>query len=197
MRNYILLKIIYSMNGFLVGENNFIGYSFKTPKDYQLEVNKVIRVYVTDLYTNQNNKGWMTVDSFAFKSLNERNLFNDLISISGIGVRTALGILNHDYDMIVNLIGKNDVDALSELKHLNKKTAHLITSNLCSKYIERVVDTEGVYSEVITGLKNLGYNKRDIDYAVRKLMGDNLGLGTDLTDLMTAAIKSISLREEV
>ena len=71
---------------------------------------------------------------FGFSSKKEKNLFNDLIQISGVGPKMAATILSGlPLDDIIKAIINSDVKTLSSIKGLGKKTAERIALELSSK----------------------------------------------------------------
>ncbi|MCV3728230.1 helix-hairpin-helix domain-containing protein [Ureaplasma miroungigenitalium] len=196
--NYIILKITQSYSSFLLGENGFVGYLIKTPKDYNLEINKYARIYIYQHLIQVNNKNIWRQELYGFKNLYERNLFVDLLNVNGIGVKSALMILRQDCEMVMNALATRDLDTLISIKGFNQKVASLAINLLAEKYLARL-DSQtsankktSVAKELISGLKSLGYDKQAIDYALSKL--DIQKANTE--ELMTQAIREISLLNE-
>lgn len=71
---------------------------------------------------------------FGFASKKEKNLFNDLIQISGVGPKMAATILSGlPLDDLIKAIINSDIKLLSSIKGLGKKTAERIALELSSK----------------------------------------------------------------
>ncbi|MBP5242114.1 MAG: Holliday junction branch migration protein RuvA [Clostridia bacterium] len=71
---------------------------------------------------------------FGFISLTEKQLFLDLISVSGVGPKLGIGILNGlPADEVARCIATADVKMLSRVKGLGKKTAEKIVLELHGK----------------------------------------------------------------
>ncbi|MCV3753967.1 Holliday junction branch migration protein RuvA [Ureaplasma zalophigenitalium] len=198
--NYIILKITQSYSGFLLGENGFVGYLIKTPKDYNLEINKYARIYIYQHLIQVNNKNIWRQELYGFKNLYERNLFVDLLNVNGIGIKSALLILRQDYEIVMNALANRDLDTLVSMRGFNQKVASLAISLLADKYLARLDNQNhlskkpSVVQELVNGLKNLGYDKQAIDYALSKTKID---LETSSIDeLITQAIREISLLNE-
>lgn len=74
------------------------------------------------------------ISLYGFSSIEERDLFNKLITVTGIGPKMALGILSglSLSDLIIAII-KEDSKLLSKIKGLGKKTAERLCLELKDK----------------------------------------------------------------
>lgn len=116
---------------------------------------------------------------YGFSSQNERYLFLDLISVSGVGPKGALKILSAARaDQIVLYLEEENLDGLSSLPGLGKKTAQKILLQLRGKLtwdshnIDSGSGTSGPGAEWIESLSAMGFEKRRVQTVVRKLMKD-------------------------
>ncbi len=123
------------------------------------------------------------MELFGFATREEKEMFQLLTSISGIGPRTALGVLGamplRDLNLAI-LLG--DVNALSRAPGIGKKTAQRITLELKDKISQASVSTQadspdvpvqaltgdGV-SEAIEALIALGYSSTEARQAVSRV----------------------------
>ena len=74
------------------------------------------------------------ISLFGFTTVDERELFYKLISVSGVGPKMAITVLSgmNISDLIVSIL-KEDTTALSRIKGLGKKTAERICLELKDK----------------------------------------------------------------
>ena len=74
------------------------------------------------------------ISLYGFSSLEEREIFNKLTTVSGIGPKMAIGILSglNLSDLVVAII-KEDSKLLSQIKGLGKKTAERLCLELKDK----------------------------------------------------------------
>ncbi|WP_303923770.1 Holliday junction branch migration protein RuvA [Ureaplasma parvum] len=193
--NYLIFKVIYANANIVVGEHNFIGYQIRIPKDYELEVNKFCKLYLYEYISIMPNKNLIIKDLYGFRTYNERLLFIDLISINSIGPKTAINILKYDTDTIIDAIATKNIDYLMTIKGINQRNANLICDQLNYKYINKANDKNNWAKELSIGLENLGYNKKDIEYAITKVK-INSQQDLDISEIISSAIKEISLRHE-
>jgi Holliday junction DNA helicase RuvA len=70
---------------------------------------------------------------FGFVSEAQRELFVQLLSVSGVGPRTALAVLDKGSDQVVSAIQNSDVAFFQGVPRLGKKTAQKIIVDLQSK----------------------------------------------------------------
>lgn len=193
--NYIVMKITYCGNVFVNGENNLIGYQFRVPKDYELELNKYAKLYLYDHWILNPVKNAIIKETYAFRSFHERQLFSELISITSVGPRTALCLLKNDLDLVITAIGTADVGFLANIKGINHKTANLICENLSTRYAKRINENKTWVKDMAAGLENLGYSKKDIDYAITNVKIQEEA--PEISDVISQAIKEIRIKDEI
>jgi Holliday junction DNA helicase RuvA len=112
------------------------------------------------------------LDLYGFLTLAELNFFELLITISGIGPKTALGILNAaSVHAIETAIQTGDTSHLTKVSGIGKKVAEKIVMELKDK-IDKVTSGGTVSSndgDVIEALKSLGYSPQEARDVVKKL----------------------------
>lgn len=109
---------------------------------------------------------------FAFSSMAEKDLFNTLTTVSGVGPKLALGILSAsgvgDLRMAIE---SEDVSALSRLPGLGRKTASKVILELKGKLpeSEEALEPGGgrLFEEAMSALLNLGYKKSQAESALK------------------------------
>jgi len=103
---------------------------------------------------------------YGFKTKAELNFFTQLIGISGVGPRSALGILNAgNVGELKQAIGKSDVAIFTTISGIGQKTAERIIVELKNK-MEVGEEVGGETQDLIAALTGLGYNA----YEVRKIL---------------------------
>lgn len=116
------------------------------------------------------------LDLYGFKNKKEISVFKLLLSISGIGPKSAIAILsNATSETLISGIQSNDPAYLSKMSGIGKKTAEKIVVNLKDKVgtIE-FGDSNSTNSEnhnvvAIDALVSLGYSERDARETVGKI----------------------------
>lgn len=103
---------------------------------------------------------------FGFTSQDEQEFFEELISVSGVGPRGALGILGLGAAKdLRTAIANNDVHYLTKVSGIGKKTAEKIVVELKDKLAAQAdvsFVSQSSHSELIDALQSLGYSLSDI-----------------------------------
>ena len=117
---------------------------------------------------------------FGFADAVEKETFLQLITISGVGPKTALGILSGiPADSLSVAVQSEDIARLSSVPGIGKKTAQRIVVELKDKLskhltlsgLNSVMSHGSVSSEVGSALVNLGYSPQAAEQALRKIAG--------------------------
>ncbi len=108
---------------------------------------------------------------YGFTTQEELSLFEKLISVSGIGPRSALAMLStHSPKSLAGAIENSDAEALSHTPGVGKRTAEKIIIELKGKLTHLISgDKEDNTFEVRLALEALGYNPKEIHNAISKL----------------------------
>lgn len=125
---------------------------------------------------------------FGFGSHSERNTFRQLIKVSGIGAKTALGILSAmSVAELAQAVAQEDVKRLSSAPGIGKKTAERMVLELRGKLAggdglpAAAAAAEGGSEDVVGALLALGYSEREARAAAKDLpAGTETGEGVRL-----------------
>ena len=122
---------------------------------------------------------------FGFLRAGEKQLFEKLLSVSGIGPKLAITILSGmPVDAMIAAIKGNNVASLTRVPGIGKKTAERMVLELRDKLDafgvapEAVGATSPVEEDVISALVNLGYQRPMAERALAKI-GDVSGQSFD------------------
>ena len=126
---------------------------------------------------------------YGFLTEEEKTFFDQLISINGIGPKTAIGILGHveipDFQLAIS---QANTALLSKIPGIGKKTAERLVIELKDKvHLSAPSAPNGLFGDAVSALINLGYNPLDAQKAVKKVFS----LHSNLTELITGALRSI------
>ncbi len=182
--------MIYSLKG----EISYIGKDFLVidvrDVGYQVFVPNVTKFSVGDnllLYTYQvtrEDEQYLA----GFSSLAEREVFVSLISVKGIGPRTALGALKDaDPEELVRAISSNNVTYLKKLPGIGAKAAAQIILDLKGQLVEGTKGNPEQYEEVRAYLKSLRYKNKEIDDVLAKI---NV-IGASNEEIILLALKEL------
>lgn len=151
---------------YLVLDVNGIGYKLIVANPYHYEVDEQQEtIYVYQAIRDND------VSLYGFIDLDEKRLFEKLISVSGIGPKSALAILaNEDHEGLIQAINNSDVKYLTKFPGVGKKTAQQIILDLRNK-LKNITPNVDLFNnnknnhfleESIAALEALGYSNREI-----------------------------------
>jgi len=118
------------------------------------------------------------ISLYGFETFEELEVFKLLISVSGVGPKSALEILNNPLSSIKYAISNGDSALLVKTKGIGKKTAERIVIDLKEKIgaSEKPQDyettTTDINEDVVSALENLGYRKHQIIQKLKKIPED-------------------------
>ena len=172
MISYLEGKIIHTGDRFVVLQTGGVGYKVFAPSE-SLQILKKKTGETAGVWTylavREN-----ALDLYGFIQKEELDFFELLITVSGIGPKTALGILS--VTTIKNLrqaIGTGETAHLTKISGIGKKIADKIVLELRDKidFLESEKDTGDMRdeSDALEGLKSLGYAEREAREALKKL----------------------------
>ncbi|MCE9643841.1 Holliday junction branch migration protein RuvA [Candidatus Parcubacteria bacterium] len=110
------------------------------------------------------------LDLFGFFSKEELRFFEQLISVSGIGPKSALGILSStSVERLSSAIASGDTGYLTKISGIGRKTAEKIVLELREK-MGVIEESTGLREETdaLDALRSLGYGEREIRDALKK-----------------------------
>jgi len=124
-----------------------------------------IKLY-TYLYVREN-----IMDLYGFLNPEELEIFELLISISGIGPKGALSVLTVvSIETLKKAIANEESDVLTKVSGIGKKMAEKIVLELKSKVSKEFSGKEvSADSEVIDALMSLGYKLQEAREAIKKV----------------------------
>lgn len=134
---------------------------------------------------------------YGFFDKKEREIFESLISVSGIGPNTARMMLSSlsPYE-IQEAIKANNVDLLKSVKGIGAKSAQRIIIDLKDK-LGKFDETGEILAsqnntnkeEALSGLVMLGFSKNAVEKVLNKIISENNNL--DIEDLIKLALKRL------
>lgn len=141
----------------IVIEVNNIGYQVYVPHPSEYHLNEITKIYLYNVI--REDEQYLT----GFSSLEEKNAFLSLISVKGIGPKTALNALSKTSpNELFNAIASNNVSYLKKLPGIGSKAASQIILDLKGQLTTSEANVNQ-YSEVKEALKSLGFKTKEID----------------------------------
>ncbi|MEX0932152.1 MAG: Holliday junction branch migration protein RuvA [Candidatus Saccharimonadales bacterium] len=164
-------KITHILEQSIIVEVNSLGYGlFVTSKDQSsLAPGDEVSLYI---YENVKEDAH---DLYGFKELETKQMFEQLISVSGIGPKAGLAILS-SYGMgeVSRAITEGDVALLTSVSGIGKKTAERIIVELRGKFEagDVALGDIGGASDTLEALVQLGYSHQQAHQALSKVPKD-------------------------
>lgn len=111
---------------------------------------------------------------FGFEQQKDLEFFRLVLSVNGVGPKTALEILSQNSDQVKNAIMQENLSFLSKIPGIGKKTAERIILDLKGKvqpetYQELNTELDQSLEEVISALMGLGYQRGEVYRIMRDL----------------------------
>ena len=174
-------------NNYVVVEANGIGYKIFMSNMAMAalgEVKNMVKVH-TYYYVREDN-----ISLYGFASKEELKMFELLISVSGVGAKSAISMLSaiSPSDFALAIIS-DDVTKLKKVPGIGAKTAQRIILELKDKLkseqmaaatseteIKVVVNNSEEVEEAFAALQILGYNKKEIEKVFEKVEVSNMSV---------------------
>lgn len=201
MFDYIKGNLISKNSPYAIVENNGIGYSILcNQRTLSIFSEGEIKIYTKLIHKEDS----MTLCGFAHRE--DKTIFDILTSVSGIGTKVALclldefsgselidAVLNEDYKLISRTKGVGAKMAQKIILELKDKLTNLnVTSNITADKINNISNTisKDTVLEVQTVLQSLGYTQNEyqsaLEYSAKKIDQD------DAQELLRETLQTLS-----
>ena len=195
MYAYIKGKIVEKTNSYVVIENNGIGYRIFMTITSINKIEEDIKIY-TYYQVREDN-----ISLYGFLQKEELRMFELLLSISGVGAKSAVAMLSSiTPSEFAMAIIQNDTSKLVKIQGVGAKTAARIVLELKDKLkteevitesdikVKEIIKNEEEVEEAVQALQILGYNKKDINKALENINMKEL----ELQDIIKKALVILS-----
>ncbi|WP_369011691.1 Holliday junction branch migration protein RuvA [Acetivibrio thermocellus] len=197
---YIGGRLEYKNNDFLIVESNGVGYRIFTSLSTISgigEIGQEVKVY-TYLYVRED-----VISLYGFLTQEELNVFELLISVSGVGPKAAVSVLSAISPSRFSLaVITDDVKTLTKAQGIGKKIAQRIILELKDKikkeqlteYAQseeggKVLDTDSSkMAEAVSALMVLGYSPAEANKAVSAVYREDM----DIETIIKNALKGLA-----
>ncbi len=198
MYYYVSGKAVYITQGKVVLDNGGIGYeifvSSFTEGHVRAAGENPVRLYTAFIVRED------VQELYGFFNLEEKRMFELLISVSGVGPRAAMSVLSTlPVDKLVLCIMSDDAKSISAAQNIGIRTAQKIILEIKDKLkkegfsgdndigdVTEKVD-KGALDEALLALTSLGYTRSE---SLSALKGAPSGAGVE--DLIRRALKNLT-----
>lgn len=187
MYGYIIGRVTKITPKYIIQENNGIGYIIIVPNPYNFKLNEEYKIYTYQYVREDQN------DLFGFLTDDEKELFLKLISVSGIGPKSALSILaSGSVSEVCKAIEARNDAYLRKFPGIGTKASQQIILDLRGKLsfnMDLVSNGSGSSNldDVEEALLALGYSKKELTKILSKLDASK-----EVGDLIKDALKLLA-----
>jgi len=187
---YLSGKLLAKHPGTLILDVQGVGYEVSIPLSTFYEVGEVASEVQLQIYTHVRED---TLQLFGFQTRRDRELFMQLISVSGVGAKMGIAMLSAmNTDEIILAIRTENLAKLTAIPGIGRKTAERLVIELRDKVMKMLAPETGsatlsdakekqaadlVYDDALSALLNLGYQRQAAEKALKSAVNE----GTDVT----------------
>ncbi len=205
MLAYIRGELAQKQIGYIVIDVGGLGYKVFMPDNAIDELGSIgnqVKVYTYYRVTEDD------ISIFGFKTQEELRMFELLISVSGIGAKTASAMLGCiEPSQFAIAVISNDIDTLKRIPGVGPKSAQRIVLELKDKMkkeqqiaeltnasseqnfkVNKIIIADSKIQESIDALQVLGYTKKDIEKTLEKIETSELSV----EDIIKKSLKELS-----
>lgn len=197
-KGYVTDKKRTSKGAFLTIETNCIGYLLEiTEHDFlQFDIDEKNQQKIYVLLTHRED----AMSLYGFQNKETRDIFQILLSVSGVGAKMALALLNEfDACDLISLVIDGDFKELTKAKGVGPKLAQKIILELKDKLMKTELpkSTSSLpQSQAVTDTKSvllsLGYEEKEIEDALKKILS-TVEDETNSEEVLRKALTTLSI----
>ncbi len=190
-------KIAYKSPEFIILDVNGVGYRVQIPFSTYYELPEEGIAVSLNIYTHVKEDA---ISLFGFRTVAEKNFFQLLISVSGIGPKLGKDILsNCQVEDLSRAILRGDISRLCAIPGIGRKTAERLVLELKEKAQKLDASapsqeegslsvSSGILDDVASALINLGYKEA----VVRKTLAEmEISSEASMETVLKQALKSL------
>lgn len=178
-------KLLAKHPGTVILDVSGVGYEVSIPLSTFYELGEVESDVQLNIYTHVRED---TLQLFGFRTRRERELFMQLISVSGVGAKMAIAMLSAmSTDEIILAIRTENLAKLTAIPGIGRKTAERLVIELRDKVMKMLApETESsalsdakekqevdlVFDDALSALLNLGYQRSAAEKALKSAVNE-------------------------
>ena len=183
-------KLLAKHPGTVILDVQGVGYEVAIPLSTFYELGEVEADMQLHIYTHVREDA---LQLFGFRTRRERELFVQLISVSGVGAKMAIAMLSAmSTDEIILAVRTENLAKLTAIPGIGRKTAERLVIELRDKVMKMLPPETGaaalsdarekpevdlVFDDALSALLNLGYQRSAAEKALKTAVGE----GTEMT----------------
>ena len=173
MINYLNGKVKLIKANFLVLDVSGVGFRITISPELSIKENENVELFVHEHIKEDAD------DFYGFKSWEELELFEKLISVNGVGPKAGMAIMSSAKpEKIINSIVSDDLSFFTGISGIGKKVAAKIILDLKSKLSgldgSNIIYAGEESNDILDALISLGYKKSELSRIVSSIPSDKL-----------------------
>lgn len=173
---YLSGTVLHTRERQLILDVHGVGYLVNAPREFLGTIQKGVACTLF-IYTHVRED---ELALYGFPKETEMSMFKLLLSVSGVGPKLALEIMNSPIEKVCNAIAHKEVDFLTRIPGIGKKTAERIIVDLQNKVFPSDITTAEAtppaqHDDIINALIALGYNRQHVVANLKKLPTEIIG----------------------
>lgn len=190
-------KLAHKSPDFIILDVNGVGYRVQIPFSTYYALPEAASTVALHIYTHVKEDA---INLYGFRTMEEKEMFQLLISISGVGPKLGNGILsNIGADELCQALVNGDLARLAAIPGIGKKTAERLVLELREKVKKLGTFTAApaaakagagrdVHDDVLSALVNLGYKES----LVQKILGEmDIAADSSVETILKLALKKL------
>lgn len=150
----------------IIIECHGVGYQVTLPINILSNLPDINNEIFLHIYTHVKEDN---IELYGFLSDRGKKIFISLLSVSGIGPKTALNILSTlSPDELQDALDKEDIAMLCKIPGLGKKTAQRLILELREKLPKQAEQKDILFDDALSAMINLGYKRADAVAAIKQ-----------------------------
>ncbi len=192
MISFLRGRITHKTLNYLILETNNIGYQVFGGDNFlnELKINKEAEIFIHQHIREEAN------DLYGFKNLEDLELFELLLTVSGVGPKSALGVLTMaSSGDIKEAIIRGDANLLTKVSGIGKKTAERVVLELKSKVLRSsggtttAINLASLGSDEIDALMSLGYSLSEAREALNMIDSSIMDSGQRVKEALKKMVR--------
>lgn len=198
MKIYLYGKIMHVNTNYLILDHNGEGELIYVADIKRFNKDDLRKIFIYDV-VNEYKK-----TTYGFENFKELIIFEDLISLQGLGLKTAISLLNLGWENLIQLIANEDKDKLCEASYVSLRIANNIIfayKQKYAKFLSKLSDedllkikskntSDSLREKFEYTMRMLGFKKQQISYALEKM-----SITENIEESVENAIKIIGMKQ--
>lgn len=198
MKIYLYGKIMHVNTNYLILDHNGEGELIYVADIKRFNKDDLRKIFIYDV-VNEYKK-----TTYGFENFKELIIFEDLISLQGLGPKTVISLLNLGWENLIQLIANEDKDKLCEASYVSLRIANNIIfayKQKYAKFLSKLSDedllkikskntSDSLREKFEYTMRMLGFKKQQISYALEKM-----SITENIEESVENAIKIIGMKQ--